>query len=450
VDYLEVVAPAGQGSADLPESHKRIFGTRPAGLSDEDYARKIFSYFASRAFRRPATKEELERLVGIVKQVQKGGDSFERGIQLGVEAVLVSPHFLFRVEIDPNPTSKAVRPLNDYELATRLSYFLWSSMPDDELFALARKGELKNPKILEAQARRMLKDPKSQALVDNWGMQWLTLRNLANASPDPKMFPDWNEDLRQAMLKETNLFVTAVVREDRSVLDFLDGKFTYVNEKLAKHYGIPGVTGDNFQRVALTDGKREGILTQGSILTVTSNPTRTSPVKRGKWVLEQLLGTPPPPPPPNVPPLDGAQGQLTGTLRQRMEQHRKDPACANCHAKLDPLGFGLENFDAVGQWRATEKDAPVDASGELPGGVKFNGPIQLIEILKKSKDEFTRNLASTLMTYSLGRGLEHYDQCAVGEVTADASKKGYKFSVLVTDIVTSEPFRMRRGDGGEH
>lgn len=449
VDFLEIVGPLNQSLTDVPESHKRIFGTRPAGLNDEEYARRIFSYFASRAFRRPATKEEVERLVGIVKQVQKGGDSFERGVQLAVEAVLVSPHFLFRVELDPAPNNpKAQRSLNDYELASRLSYFLWSSMPDDELFALARKGQLKNPKVLEAQALRMLKDPKSQALVENFALQWLTLRNLQNVSPDPKLFPGFSDELRQAMLKETELFITAVVREDRSVMEFLDGKFTYLNERLAKHYGIPGVTGDAFQRVALTDGKHAGILTQGSILTVTSNPTRTSPVKRGKWVLEQMLGTPPPPPPPNVPQLEQQQGKLTGTLRQRMEQHRVDPGCASCHSRMDPIGFGLENFNAVGQWRAQDAGAPVDASGELPDGSKFNGPIQLIEILKKQKDQFTRNLTGQLLTYALGRGLEHYDQCAVGEITAASARKGYKFSALVAEIVRSEPFRLRRGDDG--
>lgn len=450
VDFLEITGPLNQSLTDVPASHKRIFGTRPAGASDEQYARSIMSYFASRAFRRPATKEEVDRLTGIVQQVQKGGDSFERGIQMSITAALVSPHFLFRVELDPNPNDpKASRLLNDYELASRLSYFLWSSMPDDELFALARKGQLKNPKVLDAQARRMLKDPKAKALVDNFAMQWLTLRNLQNSSPDPKLFPGFNDELRQAMLKETELFVNAIVSEDRSILEFLDGKFTFVNEKLAKHYGLPPVTGDNFQRVVLAGDQRGGLLTQGSILTVTSNPTRTSPVKRGKWVLEQLLGTPPPPPPPNVPELEAQKDKLTGTLRQRMEQHRLDPGCASCHDRLDPLGFGLENYNAVGQWRTMDGSDPVDASGELPDGSKFNGPSQLIQILKNKKDLFARNLGSQLMTYALGRGLEHYDQCVVGEITAGLAKKGYRFSALVSEIVTSDPFRKRRGDGGE-
>lgn len=450
VDFLEIVGPLNQSLTDVPPSHRRIFGTRPAGATDEAYARQILSFFASRAFRRPATPQEVQRLVGIVQQVQKGGDSFERGVQLAVTAALVSPHFLFRVELDQNPNDpKASRLLNDYELASRLSYFLWSSMPDDELFALARKGQLKNPKVLELQARRMLKDPKAKALVDNFAMQWLTLRNLQNVSPDPKLFPGFNAELREAMLKETELFVNAIISEDRSILEFLDGKFTFVNEKLANHYGLPNVTGENFRRVLLTGDQRGGLLTQGSILTVTSNPTRTSPVKRGKWVLEQLLGTPPPPPPPDVPELETQKDKLTGTLRQRMEQHRKDPGCASCHERLDPLGFGLENYNAVGQWRSMDGSDPVDASGELPDGSKFNGPSQLIQILKKQKDQFARNLAAQLMTYALGRGLEHYDQCVVGEITATLGKKNYKFSALVGEIVMSEPFRKRRGDGGE-
>jgi mono/diheme cytochrome c family protein len=451
VDYLEVVGPLNAGPVTLPDSHRRIFGTRPEGITDTAYARRILSFFASRAFRRPVTPPELDRLTAIVAKVQKNGDSFERGIQLALEAVLVSPSFLFRLELDPKPNDpKANRFLNDYELASRLSYFVWSSMPDDELFALARKGELKKPAVLEAQARRMLADPKSEALVENFMMQWLTLRNLQNVSPDPRLFPGFNEQLKKDMLVETQMFCSALMREDRSVLDLLDGKFTFLNERLARHYGIPGVTGEQFRRVALTGEQRGGILTQGSILTVTSNPTRTSPVKRGKWVLEQLLGTPPPPPPPDVPELESPKNaKLTGTLRQRMEQHRVDPACATCHARLDPLGFGLENYDAVGAWRTLDGGAPVDASGELPDGQRFNGPSQLVAILKKQKDTFGRNMASQMLTYALGRGLEHYDQCGVGEITAAASKKNYKFSALVTEIVISTPFRSRRGDGGE-
>jgi hypothetical protein len=294
----------------------------------------------------------------------------------------------------------------------------------------------------------MIRDPRSHQLVENFGDQWLTLRNLQNVNPDPKQFPDFNDQLRAAMLKETELFFEGVMREDRPVLDFLDANYTYLNERLAKHYGIDWVKGDQFRRVVLKDGNRGGVLTQASILTVTSNPTRTSPVKRGKWVLEQMLGTPPPPPPPNVPELK-ADGMLTGTLRQKMEQHRKDPNCATCHAKMDPLGFGLENFDAVGAWRTKDGNAPVDSSGVLPDGRKFNGPKGLKVILSKQKDLFAHNLAEKMLTYAVGRGLEYYDKCAVDEIERKVAKNNYRFSTLVTEIVESDPFLKRRGEGEE-
>jgi hypothetical protein len=305
--------------------------------------------------------------------------------------------------------------------------------------------------VLEQQAMRMLKDPRSQALVENFGFQWLTLRNLQNFKPDPKLFPTFNDELRAAMLKETELFMAAVIQEDRSAMDLLDGKFTFLNERLAKHYGISGVTGNEFRKVALTGDQRGGVLTHGSILAITSNPTRTSPVKRGKWVLEQILGTPPPPPPPNVPELEATKGgPITGTLRQRMEKHRTDPGCASCHARLDPIGFGMENFDAIGAWRTVDAGAPVDSSGELPDGSKFNGPGELIQVLKKQKGTFLKNLNSQLLTFALGRGLEYYDKCAVDTMVAAEAKKDYRFSAIIAEIVKSEPFRMRRGDEGGH
>ncbi len=339
--------------------------------------------------------------------------------------------------------------VNDYELASRLSYFLWSSMPDEELFALAAQGKLHDPKVLTAQARRMLKDPKAQALAENFAGQWLQLRNLANVAPDPARFPDFNDKLRAAMRTETELFFKAVMNEDRSVLDFIDARYTYLNEPLARHYGIPGVKGEQFRRVTLTDSRRGGLITQASILTVTSNPTRTSPVKRGKWVLEQLFGTPPPPPPPGVTQLaDDKKGPLVGTLRQRMEQHRKDPMCASCHARMDPIGFGLENFDAVGRWRTKDGGLPVDASGTLPGGQSFNGPAQLKAILKSKKGLFVRCLSGKMLTYALGRGLEPADTCVVDTIAKTVEKNNYRFSALITAIVQSAPFRQRRGDGG--
>jgi hypothetical protein len=386
-----------------------------------------------------------------VKLAQKEGESFERGIQLAVQAALVSPHFLFRVELDRSPNDPgSKRLLDSYEMASRLAYFLWSSMPDDALFALAEQGKLQDPQVLEQQVKRMLQDPRAAALADNFAGQWLTLRKLNDVTPDPGRFPTFNDELRKAMRTETELFFEAVVKEDRSVLDFLDGKFTYLNEPLARHYGVEGVTGKQFRRVELTGDQRGGVLTQASVLTVTSNPTRTSPVQRGKWVLEQILGTPPPPPPGAVPLLpDEQHGELKGTLRQRMEQHRKDPECATCHARMDPLGFGLENYDAVGRWRTRDGDSPVDSSGELPDGRRFNGPAQLIAILKAQKSQFVHSLAERMLTYAIGRGMESYDKCNLDAIVRSVAAKDHRFSALVTEVVLSDPFRKRRGDGGQ-
>jgi hypothetical protein len=455
VDFLEVEGPLGwQGP--LPLSHQRIMIADPKKVGRDEAARKIVTAFARRAFRRPATKDEVERLVRYVGLAEQQGESFERGIQLAVQAALCSPHFLFRVEIDRDPSKPAAKfPVGQYEMASRLSYFLWSSMPDEALFQLAAQGKLQDPKVLEAQVKRMLKDSRAKELADNFGGQWLTLRRLENAAPARRLYPDWNNDLRRAMRTETELFFQEIVRQDRSILDFLEGRFTYLNEPLAKLYGIEGVKGDKFQRVVLADNtNRRGIITQASVLTFTSNPTRTSPVKRGKWVLEQLLGTPPPPPPPGTPELpDDRQGngprrrRLEGTLRQRFEQHRKDPMCHSCHARMDPIGFGLENFDAIGRWRTQDGESPVDSSGELRGR-KFSGPLQMIQILKEEKDLFARTLTEKMLTYALGRGLEPYDNCNVDAVAKRVAAKGHRFSALVTEVVMSEPFRMRRGDGG--
>jgi Protein of unknown function (DUF1592)/Protein of unknown function (DUF1588)/Protein of unknown function (DUF1587)/Protein of unknown function (DUF1595)/Protein of unknown function (DUF1585)/Cytochrome C oxidase, cbb3-type, subunit III len=450
VERIEVQGPLGLPSL-LPPSHRRIINVHPTEATWDECARKIMAAFAQRAYRRPVTKAEVDRLAVIVGMARKEGESFERGIQLAVQATLVSPHFLFRVEVDKDPNNpKAKRQVGQYEMASRLSYFLWSSMPDAELFALAAQGKLQNPKVLAAQVKRMLKDPKARALADDFAAQWLTLRKLNEVTPDPERFPTFNEELRKSMRMETELFFQAVVREDRSVLDFLDGDFTFLNEALAHHYGIEGVKGKQFRRVSLTGDERGGVLTQASVLTVTSNPTRTSPVQRGKWVLEQILGTPPPPPPAAVPPLpDEKQGELKGTLRQRMEQHRADPQCATCHARMDPLGFGLENYDAIGRWRTRDGDSPVDSSGELPDGRRFNGPAQLIAILKAQKTQFVHSLAERLITFGLGRGIEPYDKCNIDAIVRNVAQNDYRFSALVTEVVLSEPFRMRRGDGGQ-
>ncbi len=445
---LEIIGPMTLKNQALPESHSRIIFVKPVGANQAECARKIMSEFARRAYRRPVTADEVERLVRIVDLALKNGDTFERGIQLGVQAALVSPNFLFRVETDPYPNNpKASHFVNDYELASRLSYFLWSSMPDDELFLLAKNGVLHDKKVLEMQSRRMLRDPRAHSLVDNFADQWLTLRNIANVNPNPSQFPAFNNELRAAMRKETELFFENLLKQDRSVLEFVDANYTFLNEPLAKHYGISGVQGDEFRRVSLAGTQRGGLITQASILTITSNPTRTSPVKRGKWILEQMMGTPPPPPPPGVPDIDDEKNvPLKGTLRQRMEQHRKNPMCASCHAQLDPLGFGLENFDAIGAWRTKEGDLPIDSSGILPDGRKFRGPGELKQILLGKKDLIVRNLTEKMLTYALGRGMEEYDKCACRDIAKVTANNNYRFTSIITEIAKSDPFRKRRGD----
>jgi mono/diheme cytochrome c family protein len=443
-------ARAKEGAkAPLPPSQRRIIFCQPASPAQRDAcARRIIAAFAPRTYRRPVTAGEVDRLLRCAHLAWQDGGSFERGIQLALEAALVSPNFLFRVETDRTPHDpKATHLVGQYEMASRLSYFLWSSMPDEELFSLAAKGRLQDPAVLAAQVKRMLKDPKAQALADNFAGQWLELRKLGIVAPNPRQFPMFNKALREAMRTETEMFFEAVVKEDRSVLDFLDGRFTFVNGPLAQLYGIPGITGDQFRRVALTGNERRGVLTQASILTVTSNPTRTSPVKRGKWVLEQFLGTPPPPPPPGTPPLpERRRGRLLGTLRQQMEQHRKNPMCAACHRSMDPIGFGLENFDAIGRWRTQDGTYPIDASGVLPDGQKFNGPVELIGILKSKQTQFVRCLSEKMLTYALGRGLEPNDHCNIDQIVRNVARHNNHFSALVTEVVQSNPFRKRRGD----
>ncbi|MBX7166204.1 MAG: DUF1592 domain-containing protein [Pirellulales bacterium] len=456
VDYLEIEGPLGLEPAAVPESHRRIIFIQPEADTVEGCARMVLKQFATRAWRRPATSIEVSRLMRVFHVATEQGESFERGIQLACQAVLVSPYFLYRIELPPGedkPKSKRGKdeppaedappgPLNPWALASRLSYFLWSSMPDEELFKLAEEGTLAEPAVLEAQVRRMLADPKSQALVENFAGQWLQLRNLRIIEPDRGRFPEFDEELRAAMRSETEQYFAHIMREDRSILEFLDADYTFVNERLARHYGINGVAGPEFRQVSLAGTQRGGVLLQASVLTVTSNPTRTSPVKRGRWVLEQILGTPPPPPPPGAPQLpDDGGGPLTGTLRQRTEQHRTDPNCAACHRLMDPLGFGLENFDAVGAWRDQDGADPIDASGELPNGRTFAGPGGLREILVGQAADFRRCLAQKLLTYALGRGLEAGDRCTVDEICQSVAGSENRFSALVLAIVQSVPFR---------
>jgi hypothetical protein len=444
--YLAAAEKIVQEAFKSPQLRKRILIAQP-GKNPAEAARKIIGSFARRAFRRPGTPQEVDRLARFVELARKNGDNFETGIQLALQAVLVSPHFLFRIELDREPNNpKAIHPISEYELATRLSYFLWSSMPDEELFRLAGQGALRKPGTLEGQVQRMLKDAKARSLVDNFSGQWLQTRNLQTANPNPAQFPTFNDALRADMLRETALFFEAVMKENRSILDFLDADFSFLNERLARHYGIAGVKGDQFRRVKLAGDQRGGVLTQASILTITSNPTRTSPVKRGKWILENILGTPPPPPPPNVPELkEDKKVVLSGSLRQRMEQHRANPTCATCHQRMDPLGFGFENFDAVGAWRTKDGTFTIDSSGTLPGGVSFKGPKELKSILKGKKKEFARCLSEKMLTYALGRGLEYYDKCAVDRIAENLAKQQYRFTSLVIEVVKSDPFQKRRG-----
>ena len=443
-----IVADMPKGKK-APEPHRRIIFAEPKGKLDRrDTARKNLERFATRAYRRPARSEEVSRLLKLFDLAEKGGESFERGIQVACSAVLSSPHFLFRVELDSEPRNPAaIHPVTDWELASRLSYFLWSSLPDEELFEHARKGTLNKDGNLEKQARRMIADGKSRGLLKTFSALWLGSRQMKNVSPDPAQFPKFDEELRDAMRRETEMFFDEVMRKDLSVLTFLDADFTFLNERLAKHYGVPDVKGSEMRRVALKDTVRGGVLTQGTVLTVTSNPTRTSPVKRGKWILEQILGTPPPPPLPGNDSLkeDGGEA-LKGTLRQRTEQHRKNPECATCHEKMDPLGFALESFDAVGKWRERDGEFPIDASAVLPDGTKFEGARGLKQALLARQDDFCRAFAEKMLTFALGRGLEPTDSAAVEGIVKRLQADELRFSALVLGIVTSQPFLYRRGE----
>ncbi len=448
LETIEVEGPFNPVPLPEPESVKFLLIARPKAASEtRAVAEKVLANFARRAYRRPVKPEETERLLKLFDIATKQGEKFEQAIKLPMKAVLVSPHFLYRIEEDPkNPND--VRTINDFEFATRLSYFLWSSMPDEELFKLAEKNELRKPGVLEAQVKRMLKDPKAKALSENFAGQWLELRKLKTLTPDKGYYPGWDDNLKAAMAREAEAYFEYVVRNDRSILEFLDSDYTFVNGRLARHYGIPDINGLDFQKVKLTDGRRGGVITMASTLTVTSNPTRTSPVKRGKWILENILGTPPPPPAPDVPELP-ATAQLKGTLRQQMEQHRENPKCAVCHAKLDPLGFGLENFDGIGAWRTQDNKKDIDSSGVLPGGEKFAGPAELRKVLIGKADMFRRCFAEKLLTFGLGRGLEYYDKCALDEVVSAAQANKDTFSALVLAIVKSDPFQKRKGKRSE-
>jgi hypothetical protein len=446
VERVEIGGPYNpQGPGDTP-SRRRIFVCRPAGNDSSDgCARKTLASLARRAYRRPVGDPDVAKLLEFYRQGREQ-NGFDAGIQSALERVLVDPQFLFRIEREP--AARGVYRVNDVELASRLSFFLWSSIPDDELLDLAARGKLGDTAVLEQQVRRMLADPRARAVVDNFAAQWLYLRNVRAVAPDVNAFPGFDGDLRDAMLRETELFLGSQLREDRSVVELLTANYTFLNERLARHYGVPGIYGSHFRRVTITDPNRIGLLGQGSILTVTSYATRTSPVVRGKWLLENILGAPPPAPPPNVPPLPerGSEGQPL-SVRERMEQHRTDPVCASCHAQMDPLGFALENYDAIGRWRtADDAHAPIDSTAMLADGRIVHGPIELRELLLAKRDNFVTTVAQKLLTYALGRGLDADDMPAVRRIVRDAARSDYRWSALILGVSKSVPFQMRRSE----
>jgi hypothetical protein len=444
---VSIAGPFDPGALTETPSRRRLFVCKPSSAAAEEAcAKQIVSTVARRAFRRAVTDADIEAPLRFYKEARAEG-SFDDGIEMALRAVLASTEFLFRIERDPrNVAPQTPYRIGDVELASRLSFFLWSSVPDDELLNLAIAGTLSRPATLERQVKRMLADARAEALVSNFAGQWLYLRNLAATNPDARTFPDFDDNLRQAFRRETELFVESIMREDRSALDLLRANYTFVNERLAKHYGLPNVYGSRFRRVSLDEeSARGGLLGQGSVLTVTSYANRTSPVLRGKWILENIVGTPPPPPPQNVPPLKDtdSDGRVL-SMRERMTQHRANPACASCHQLMDPAGLSLENFDAIGRWRIrTESGSAVDASGGLPDGSTFTGMSGLRSALLRKPELFVGTLTEKLMTYGLGRGLEYYDAPSVRKIVQNARTQDYRFSSLVLGIISSDPFQMR-------
>src|SRR5712691_79130 len=446
VDRMTITGPYKATGPGATPSRRRIFVCRPASGADEvPCAKKIISALARRAFRRPVNESDLETLLSFYQRGRNEGGNFDQGVEAAIQLILASPEFLFRFEPDP-PTAAvgAIHRLSDLELASRLSFFLWSSVPDDQLINMASAGKLKDPAVLDQQIKRMLADRRSAALVNNFVVQWLLLRNLKSINPDFETFPDFDDNLRQAMRRETELFFDSIVREDRGVLDLLNANYTFVNERLARHYGIKGIYGADFQRITISDERRRGLLGQASVLTVTSYSNRTSPVQRGKCILTNLLGTPPPPPPPNVPPLkENEAGNAPKSLRERMESHRANPACASCHRVMDPVGFSLENFDALGQWRDNDSGAAIDPSGVLFNGTKVDGVASLRQMLLSRPEVFVGVFTEKLMTYALGRGIEYYDMPTVRSIVRDAAKNNYRFSNLITGIIKSPAFQLK-------
>jgi hypothetical protein len=459
-DRIDPISPAGipeldrvtiegpfnvKGPGESP-SRRRIFTCRPAAGSDGvACAKNILTALARRAYRRPLTDTEVARLMSFFENGQKKNGSFDEGIENALAFMLVSPQFLFRFEYDPPKVQPGtVYRVSDLELASRLSFFIWSSIPDDQLLNLAARGQLKNPAILEQQVKRMLADERARALGANFAGQWLYLRNMESIRPVEDVFPDFDDNLRRGLKRETEMLFESIVLEDRSALDLLTANYTFVNERVAKHYGIPGIYGDQMRRVTVEHDYRKGLLGHGSILTITSLANRTSPVNRGKYILTNILGTPPPEPPANVPPLNDAPDKSL-SMRDRMAQHRTNVVCANCHKLMDPIGLALENFDAIGRWRTLDGEAPIDPSDTLYNGVKVTGPVALREVVLSHPDQFVRTMTEMLMTYGLGRGLEHFDMPTVRSIVKEATRTNYRFSSLVLGVVKSAPFQMKKG-----
>jgi hypothetical protein len=448
VESARIRGPAAIPPEALPQSHRKLVTVNPDEQTSQlGAARIMIPQWLAQGFRRPPTEDETNRLVEFFRMAQADGHSFEQSLRLVLQAILVSPHFLFRVE-EPIPEDGTARSLTDYELATALSYFLWGTMPDAALFAAAAEGRLANESEYRRQIERMLADPKATNLVENFAVQWLQLRQLDQATPSAGAFPEFSEELRESMRRETLLFVGRVIRGNESILRLLNSRESFLDERLAAHYGVEGVAGTEFRSVDMSPVRRGGLLTQASILTLSSYPARTSPVKRGKWIMENLLGEMPPPPDPMAMPLD-EQRELTGTLRQRMEQHRKNPACASCHERMDALGFALENYDAIGRWRELDAREPIDATAAFPDGTTFRGADELQQLLSGPESKaFLHCFAEKLLIFALGRGLEYEDQCAVDEILRQAGEQEFRANAIITGIALSQPFRQRQRRGG--
>ncbi len=449
VEIVSIGGPYGTPAAGDSPSRRKVFICRPKDSgAEEPCARRILSALAARAYRRPPTESEIRTLLDFY-EAARAEDSFDAGIQRGIERILAAPSFLFRIEREPagTPAGSAYH-LTDLDLASRLSFFLWSSIPDDELRDAAVRGKLSDRAALSRQVQRMLRDPRSKALIDNFASRWLELSKISGVVPDTELYPEFDENLREAMEQETKLFLGDQLHADRSVVELLTADYSFLNERLARHYGIPDIYGDHFRRVTFTDGRRGGLLGQSSVLTVTSYPNRTSVTMRGRWLLANVLGAPPPPPPPDIPALKeaGVEGQPR-SLRERMEMHRKNPACASCHQRMDPLGFALENFDALGKWRTTSDGAPIDPSATFPDGTRFEGVAGLREMVVSHKDDFVRTLSGKLLAYAIGRGLDYRDTPAIRRIAREAAPADYSWSSIVTGIVTSTPFSMAVASG---